>query len=180
MASYASIRTTTMLLGALLLAVNAHGQQTTNTNCTLSGNTANCTSNTTDYGAQQQRANEEGQQVGQAIGAPIGQAIYAARVRHAEKKWIKKHCAQYPGHDWGYQINGQIVASGHCPTEEEKAEMATHEFMAHHKDFKPCADNSKLMVAYIEAHSYDPREQKSYERAYKTLKKTGQLELYAK
>ncbi len=167
-------------LGFLLLAGNAHGQTTTNTNCTLSGNTANCTSNTTDYGAQQQRAYENGQAIGQAIGAPIGQAIYAARVRHAEKKWVRKYCADYPGLDWHYWVGSRIIASGHCSTVDEKGAMAANDFMAHHKDFKPCEGNSKIMTAYIETHKLDPREEKSYERTYKALRKTGQLELYAK
>lgn len=73
-----------------------------------------------------------------------------------------------------------MIASGHCPSDEDKDVAAAKQFMAHHKDFKPCNANSKVMVAYIETHSFNPREQKSYERAYKALKKAGQLELYAK
>ena len=179
MASYASIRTTTMLLSMLFLAGNVYGQVTTDTTCLQAGTGAvNCNSTTTDYGAYYR----QGQQVGQAIGAPIGQAIYMARQRHAFSKGIKKYCAAHSGQDWHYYSgrDGHVLSSGHCPSDEDKDVAAANEFMAHHKDFKPCDANSKVMVAYIQAHSFDPREQKSYERAYKALKKTGQLELYAK
>lgn len=178
MASYASIRTTTMLLGVLLLTGNAHGQQTTNTNCTLSGNTANCTSNTTDYGAQQQQAYEAGQQVGNALGTGIANVIQA----HSFSKGLRKYCDAHPGEAWHYGViaTGQAYRSGTCPSNEEKSVQAANKFMAHHKDFKPCDANSKVMTAYIETHNLDPREEKSYERSYKALKKSGQLNLYMK
>ncbi len=35
------------------------------------------------------------------------------------------------------------------------------------------------MTGYIDIHKLDPREKKSYERAYKDLKKAGQLDLYS-
>ncbi|MHB1937762.1 MAG: hypothetical protein ACYCOR_14405 [Acidobacteriaceae bacterium] len=178
MKSHIAIRTATILLGLLLFAGNAHGQQTTNTDCTLSGNTANCTSNTTDYGAQQQQAYETGQQVGNAI----GQGLASAMQHHAFSKGVKKYCAAHPGQDWHYYSgrDGHVLSSGHCPSDEDKDVAAANEFMAHHKDFIPCAANSKVMVAYIEVHKFDPREQKSYERAYKALKKSGKLDLYTK
>jgi hypothetical protein len=70
------------------------------------------------------------------------------------------------------------VSSGTCPTDEQKGVVAANEFMAHHKEFIREPANSQVMVAYLEAHKLDPREEKSYERAYKDLKKSGQLELY--
>lgn len=175
----AVIRTATILLAVSFWAAHGQCQQTTDTTCLQAGTGAvNCNSTTTDYGAYYR----QGQQVGQAIGAPIGQAIYMARQRHAFSKGIKKYCAAHPGQDWHYysRRDGHVLSSGHCPSDEDKVVAAANEFMAHHKDFKPCDANSKVMVAYIETHNLDPREQKSYERAYKALRKTGQLELYKK
>ena len=178
MSSRVVIRTATVLVGVLILWGSAYGQETTNTNCTLSGNTANCTSNTTDYGAQQQRSFEEGQQVGSALGEGIGLAMQ----RHSFSKGVKKYCAAHPGADWHYysKADGHVLSSGHCPTEDEKAEAVANEFIARHKDFVPEPANSKVMIAYIESHKLNPLETKSYDRAYKALKKAGQLDLYSK
>jgi hypothetical protein len=148
--------------GHILLA-----QQTTNTNCTTVGNNTNCTSNTTDNAAQQQRAYEAGQQVGNALGRGLGAAIHA----HSENKAIKSFCSTHPG--W-------TIEGDRCLTNEDKGVIAANEFMSHHKEFIPEPANSKVLVAYLEDHKLDPREEKSYERAYKDLKKSGQLELYAK
>jgi hypothetical protein len=172
------IRTATLLAGVLILAGNGYGQETTNTNCTLSGNTANCTSNTTDYGAEQQRSFEEGQQVGSALGQGIGLAMQ----RHSFTKGITKYCAAHPGADWHYysKADGHVLSSGHCPTEEEKVEAVANEFLSRHKDFIPEPANSKAMIAYMESHKLNPVEKKSYDRAYKALKKARQLDLYSK
>jgi len=156
-----------ILSSSLLLADHASAQQTTNTNCNVYGNTINCTSNTTDTAAQQQRAYEAGQQIGNAL----GQGLVRAMHNHAVKKSMKSFCDSHPG--W--------TAEGYrCPTQEDKGVAAANKFMAHHKDFIPEAANSKVLVAYLGEHKLDPREEKSYERAYEDLKKAGQLDLYRK
>ena len=154
------------------------GQTTTSTNCTINGNTAQCTSNTTDNAAQQQRAYEQGKQVGQALGQGISGAMQA----HAFTKGLKKYCAAHPGEDWHYysRADGHVLSSGHCPSDEDKAVAAANEFMARHSDYKPCPENSEALITYIEKNNLDPRNEKSYERAYSELKKNGGLELYSK
>jgi hypothetical protein len=178
MSSHVVVRTATVLVGVLILAGSAYGQETTNTNCTLSGNTANCTSNTTDYGAQQQRSYEEGQEVGSALGQGIGLAMQ----RHSFSKGLNKYCAAHPGAEWHYysRADGHLLSSGHCPSEDEKAEAVANEFLSRHKDFIPEPANSKAMIAYMESHKLNPLEKKSYDHAYKALKKASQLDLYAK
>jgi hypothetical protein len=51
-------------------------------------------------------------------------------------------------------------------------------FMARQRDYIAEPSNSKLIVAYLEDKQLDPREEKSYERAYKDLKREGRLDLY--
>jgi hypothetical protein len=169
----AVVMTFLLLAGPSILA-----QQTTNTNCTTIGNNINCTSNTTDNAAQQQRAYETGQQVGNALGSGLAMAMQA----HSFNKGVRNYCAAHPGNDWHYysRVDGHVLSSGHCPSDEEKGVAAANEFMSHHKDFIPGQANSQVIVAYLESHKLDPREEKSYERAYKDLKKTGKLDLYAK
>lgn len=171
---------TLVVCGALLLLSMhiAYGQQTTTTDCTLYDTTAHCTSNTTDTGVQQQRQFEQGQQAGRAVGEGIATAMQA----HAFNKDLKKYCAAHPGQDWNYysRADGHVLSSGHCPSDEEKALVAASEFMSRHKDFKAGDANSQAMTKYIQTNNLDPREEKSFERAYKALKKTGQLDLYAK
>jgi hypothetical protein len=85
-----------------------------------------------------------------------------------------------------YSMHGQTAAidtkckSGHCSSDDDKATASLNDFAAHHKDFMRSPDNVRTVAAYIEANKLDPRERKSYEKAYKDLKKEGQLELYAK
>jgi hypothetical protein len=167
------------LAGTLLMAsTTMQAQQTTNTNCTLYGNTANCTSDTTDYGAQRQRDYENGQRIGNALGVGIGRAVQAHRMSNG----IKNYCAAHPGQNYTWRRNsdGRTMASGYCPTQEDKAVTTANEFVAHHKDYKPCVANSQVMTSYIDSRRLDPREKKTYERAYNEMKRTGQLELYAK
>jgi hypothetical protein len=173
-----SVAGTAAILGILLFSSQViHSQQTTTTNCNLNGNTANCTSDTTDYGAQQQRAYEQGQQVGNAL----GQGIAAAMQAHSQDKWVKKYCAAHPGQDWRWfrRSDGHTIATGHCATQDEKSVAAANEFMAHHRDYIPCTDNSEVITAYLQEHNLDPREKKSYERAFRDLKKTDHLKLYS-
>jgi len=165
------------MLSILLFAGRfTNGQQTTNTYCTLYGNTASCSSTTTDYGAQQQRNNEVARQAGEAIGRGLARAMQ----HHRFSKQMKKYCAGHPGQDWTYRsrANGTVFSSGHCPSEEDRVAEVANEFAAGHKDFKRNPANAQAVIAYIAVHNLDPRERKSYERAYKDLKKSGQLELY--
>jgi hypothetical protein len=60
------------------------------------------------------------------------------------------------------------------------AVAAAGAFMARRKEFKNEPANSDAMRAYLQTNKLDPKEEKSYERAYKDLKKAGRLELYAK
>jgi hypothetical protein len=165
-------------LAILVSAHMASGQQTTTTDCTLNSNTAHCTSDSTNYAAQQQRAYEQGQQAGQALGQGIGVAMQA----HAFDKNLRKYCAAHPGENWNYysRVDGHVMSSGHCPSDDEKGVAAANDFMSRHKDFKPGETNSQVMTKYLETHNLDPREERSFERAYKDLKNTGQLDLYAK
>ena len=87
------------MLGIVLLSTgNIYSQQTTTTDCTQNGNNTNCTSNTTDYGAQQQHSYEEGQQ----IGTELGTGIAAALQSHSFNKGVSKYCAEHPGQNWHY------------------------------------------------------------------------------
>lgn len=167
-----------VVLGIVLLSCKAaRSQETTTTNCSLSGNTANCTSNTTDYGAQQQRAYEQGQQVGNALGKGLAAAMQA----HQFTKGLRKYCDAHPGQDWHYysRVDGHTISQGHCPTQTDEALTAANEFMSRHKDYIPCPTNSAAITAYVDGHNLNPRERGSYERAFKDLKKTNQLKLYA-
>lgn len=85
-------------------------------------------------------------------GASFGQSF---------SKWLRKYCDQ------------------HC-SDDNKVVAAANEFVAHHRDFMPSPDNAHVVAMYIEANKLDPRDGKSYEKAYKDLKKEGQLELYSK
>ena len=168
-----------VILGVLLFAGSAmQGQQTTNTNCSVLGSNVNCTSTTTDNAAQQQQAYEAGQKVGDAV----GNGIALAMLSHAKNSGIKKYCAGHPGESWRWMRSSDevLLDSGRCPTDEEKGVIAANEFMGRHKDFIREQANSKVLVAYLGDHKLDPRDEKSYERAYKDLKKAGQLDLYKK
>jgi hypothetical protein len=85
-----------------------------------------------------------------------------------------------------HSMHGQSTAtntnckSGHCSSANSKVTAAADDFAAHHKDFMRSPDNIRAVATYIEANKLDPRQRKSYEQAYKDLKKEGQLELYAK
>ncbi len=165
--------------GLLALAsCSMQGQQTTTTNCNVAGNNVNCTSNTTDYGAQQRQAYENGQQIGNALGSGLAIAMQA----HSQNKWVKHFCEGHPGGSWHWtrRSDGAITASGNCPTDSDKSLIAANEFMAHHREYIKEADNSKVLVAYLEEHKLDPRVEKSYEKAFKDLRKSRQIELYAK
>jgi hypothetical protein len=172
--SRAAFALATMVLACPFLI----SQQTTNTNCSTFGNNTNCTSTTTDYGAQQQRAYEQGQQFGNALGKGLSAAMQA----HAYSSGLKKFCAAHPGQEWHYysRADGHVLSSGHCPSDEDIAVEAANKFRARHKEFISEQSNAQFMTDYLESHRLDPRNEKSYETAYKDLKKAGKLELYSK
>jgi hypothetical protein len=109
-----------------------HGQTTTtNTDCNLNGNTANCTSTSTSDAAQiaQQQAQQAERdkqlnEVGQNLGNAVGSAINNARIR----KGIRKYCDAHPGKNFTWQVNGKIVTSGVCPGELPTA-LARQQFI---------------------------------------------------
>lgn len=170
------MKTKAVFYTIFLLAVPGLMAQQTNTDCKINGSRMNCTS--TDTAAQQQQMNQAGQQVG----AALGQGIAGAMQAHAFSKGLQKYCDAHPGESWSYtsRADGHKLSSGMCPSNEEKGAEAANLFMSHHKEFIPGPNNSKVLVAYLDEHKLDPREEKSYERAYKDLKKSGQLELYGK
>jgi hypothetical protein len=168
----------TILCTFLFFVPAMRGQQTTNTNCTVYGNSANCTSTTTDNTAQQQRAYEAGQEIGNALGTAIAAGINS----HAQTKWVRNYCAAHPGDGWRWfnKATGRTISSGRCATDDDKALEAANTFMSRHTDFIKGQANSQVLTAYLATHKLDPREEKSYERAYRDLKKSGQLQLYAR
>ncbi len=160
-----------------------HGQTTTttNTNCNVYGNTADCTSTSTstpDTSTQQAEQQRQAYETGQQIGAAFGQAMQA----HAFSKGLRKYCDAHPGEDWHYRsrADGHEISSGHCPSDDDKVTVLSNEFAARHKEFMRTSANAQALATYMEANRLDPRDRKSYDKAYKELKKAGQLELYAK
>lgn len=172
-----------VVLSALAFALALAGpalfsQQTTNTNCSEIGNTINCTSTTTDNSVQQQQMNEAGRQVGNAIGTGLAVAIDSHRM-HA---YVKKYCPAHPGAYWGWvrRSDGRTIASGYCPTFNQQISEAVNSVTTRHRDYMPVQANSDAMAKYVTDHRFDPRQQKSWERAYNDLRKQGALQLYAR
>jgi hypothetical protein len=121
-----------------------YGQTTTtDTNCTINGNTANCTSTSTDDSAQRQaraaaqaeqdKANE---QAGAAVGNAMGGLVGAAMRKHAIAKQYKAYCNQHPGEPWARRdAKGTVLDQGTCPgtlvvTKEELIEAHNASFRA--------------------------------------------------
>ena len=95
-----------------LVSASALGQ-TTNTNCTQTGNQVNCTSTTTDNGASAYEA-------GRQIGAPIGSALGNAIARHNQ---IKNYCKFHPGEQWHAE---DWSSAGTCKVPKEKKAKVTY------------------------------------------------------
>jgi hypothetical protein len=70
----------------LLLLATTASAQTTNTNCSTTGNQTNCTSTT-------ENSYNNGYQTGQALGNGIGALI----ARHNQ---VKNYCKFHPGESW--------------------------------------------------------------------------------
>jgi hypothetical protein len=180
--SYTVCRIAALAVLSFVLGRSMQGQTTTtNTNCNVYGNTANCTSTSTDDSAEKAQQAEQQRQAyetGQAIGAAFGQAMQA----RAFSKKLRNYCDQHPGEDWHYfsGVDGHTISKGHCPSDDDKVTALSNEFAARHKDFMRTSANAQALATYMEANRLDPRERKSYDKAYKELKKAGQLELYAK
>jgi hypothetical protein len=109
-----------LIVLSIVLCQSMHGQTTTtNTDCSLNGNMANCTSTSTSDAAQiaQQQAQqaERDKQLNDA-GSAIGVGISNAILRHKVKKGVEKYCEQHPGETWTWQVEGQAL-SGVCPGE---------------------------------------------------------------
>jgi len=100
---------------------------------------------------------------------------------HSLNKKLKKYCETHPNQSWTYRAaDGHVLSSGNCPPPEDKSATAANAFIAKHKDFiVGDKSNADVMIAYIETHNLNPDEEKSYETAYKDLKKEHQLHLYA-
>jgi len=131
-----------------------------------------------DYSAQHEHAVGENNPVSNSL----GQGFSASVQPPAFSRSIKKYCDANPGQEWhsGSKPSGDTPTSGYCPTDEDNVVTTSHDFVSHHKDFIPCSANGEAMALYMEEHKLSPLEMKSYEKAYKELKKAGQLKLTAK
>jgi hypothetical protein len=166
-------------LGVLAIASPfLFAQQTAITNLTTSGINADFTSTRIDYDGQPQRVHEQGQQNRNALRNPVPVARQAELLSF---KSVKKFCAVHPDEDWRYiRADGQVLSTGHCLSDLDKGFEAATIFRSHHKDFIAGESNAQLMTDYLESRRLDPREEKSYEIAYKDLKKAGKLDLYSR
>ena len=145
--------------------------------CVLAGNDANCPINLAKISSTQKTgfANSSPSFAGVPSAPPAGIAV------HAFSKSQQKFCAENPGKNWHYfsMSDGQLLSAGHCPSNDEKAATAANAFVTRHKDFVRSQQNSEILTAYCDTHNLDPRDEKSYERAYKDLRKSKKLALNA-
>jgi hypothetical protein len=101
------------LLVFVLLAAGAVGQNstsTTQTNCTLNGNMADCTSNTQTQAQPQHTSAQSAQQMHQGM-----QALGTGIAYHKANNWVKKYCKKHPGSTWWYQSPATGRLEGTCP-----------------------------------------------------------------
>jgi len=127
--SNATRRLAMLVVLSFALRHSMHGQTTTtNTDCTINGNTANCTSTSTDDSAERKaqaeaqaerdrRSEELGKSMGNAFGAGIGAM---ARVHNFHKQ-VNQYCKQHPGETWTWGNNdtGEVYESGQCKGEKQ-------------------------------------------------------------
>src|SRR5271169_5517179 len=73
------------------IAVGQNSTSTTQTNCTLNGNMANCTSNTQTQVQPQQSNAQSAQQMHDGMEA-LGTALGTSVAYHKANKWVKKYC----------------------------------------------------------------------------------------
>jgi hypothetical protein len=108
-----------MFLAVLFVAAYSLAQTTTTqTNCSIYGSTASCTStSTSDAAAQAAQAerNREMYESGQKMGQSAGNLIQNIRARHFVKKFCEKNGA---GATWWYQFQGQQRITGTCEDQQ--------------------------------------------------------------
>ena len=152
-------------------------QQTGVTNFATTGISADFASASVGYAARPQPAGDQRQEEnaqGKELPAVIQAHLFNSRN-------VKKYCASHPDEDWRLRrADGHLVSTGHCPSDVERGFEAASIFRAHHRDFVAGENNAQQMMSYFEAHQLDPREERSYETAYRDLKKAGKLDLYAR
>jgi hypothetical protein len=156
-----------LILVILLAAVTETAAAQVTTVCSLSGNTAYCTSN--DQGARVAEQQHEQYETGQAIGNGIGMAIFRAHF----PGWRRKYCSTHPTQPYVYSNAAGNSISGTCPTAEGLANEVAAEWRAKHPDYEPNPANGQTMVAYIGEHHLSFFETKSYDEAYRDLKAKG-------
>lgn len=118
------------------------------TKCTTIGKDTSCTTTpTTDWNA-----------VGQNLGAGL-----RARVDE-RRQW--DFCHAHPGQVY----EGQV-----CRSWEQQAADTAVAWMGMHHKYAQTPANGTAMAGYIEANGLDPRLYKSYDRAFKELKKQGRV-----
>jgi hypothetical protein len=164
-----------VLTTALFTPRTASAQQLiAGASCVLSGNDANCPIDLARISNAQQHAFTS------AADPRAGVAPDGVEARAFSKSRVK-FCAENPGKDWHYfsMSDGQLLSAGHCLSDDEKAAAAANAFVTHHKEFVRSQQNSEVLTAYCDTHNLDPRDEKSYERAYKDLRKSKKLALNA-
>lgn len=92
------------------------------------------------------------------------------------EQWAHEYCQGHPGEDWARTF-GDTTRTGHCDDADPKSAAVLNRFLSHNKKLAPTPANAQTLIAYVNYNKLNPREEKSYERAYKSLKQTGQLEL---
>jgi hypothetical protein len=107
-----------VLIFTLVASVSAvaSAQTKTTTNCSTNGNQTSCTSNSYDYGAQQQQMYQAGQQIGTGLGLLLGAGIRATGEKHQLHAAIKKYCTQHdPGTPYAFtNERTAVTVSGTC------------------------------------------------------------------
>lgn len=160
------MRRATLAWVAILLGTGTASAQVT-TVCSLSGNTAYCTSN--DQSAQVAEQQREQYEAGEAIGRGIGSAIFRAHF----PGWRRKYCSKHPGQPFVYSNAAGDSISGTCPSAEGLANEVAGEWRAKHPSYEPNPANGQTMVAYIAEHHLSFFEAKSYDEAFRNLKANG-------
>jgi hypothetical protein len=90
--------------------------------------------------------------------------------------WRRRFCAGHPLQPFFYGNARGDKITGTCPSQDQLADEAATEWMAKHLQYRPSAENGAAMDQFI-ADSRLPRwEPKSYDKAFKTLAKTGKLD----
>jgi hypothetical protein len=120
----ATRRVAMLVVLTFILHHSVNGQTTTtNTDCTINGNTANCTSTSTDDSAQRQaqaaaqaEKDRQSEELGKNLGNATGGLIGLAMRKHAIAKQYKAYCNQHPGEPWARRdANGAVLDQGTCP-----------------------------------------------------------------